>query len=625
MDAVPPPNSKLNRFKGRKNNQRLSVVSNNSASLGEARRKGKGKGKTGIPSNQPTPLQRRRRRRLDRLTSSQGMEVPTPQRRFRLFLVWGLLLAGSLGLTLNLVSLQVFQGSDLRSRAVAQQQVAPTRKIPRRPIVDRQGNFLAIDRPVYTLYAHPMMFNQPQVEVAEKLAPLLQRPKSELIGLFAQEKTGIKVSEFLAEQVRDRIMELRIDGLELLDSYARLYPYQDLAAEVVGYVDAENVPQAGVEYSFSQLLGRNVPPHTPGFVAIDELRLQLTLDSRLQRAARNALSEKMTEFKAKRGTVIVMDALDGSLLALVCEPTYDPNQYFNYDLSRFKNWAVSDIYEPGSTFKPFTFAIALEAGTVQPDSVVYDSGQLYVNGATIGNADGAGRGAISLTEVMQYSNNVGTAQVAFSMQQSVFYKWLVRLGLGSTLATDLPFAAQSQILSEKEFLGGKVNAATTAFGQSFAITPLQLVEFYGALANGGKLVTPHVVKGLVDSEGKFYWQPTLEEGEQIFSPSTTKAVVAMMEKVVSDGTGTAAQIPGYRIAGKTGTAQKSTASGGYSEYAKVVSFAAVVPAESPRYVVVAVVDEPVGGSGGAVGAPIVKSVIEALIALEKIPPTKAGL
>ncbi|HEY9807759.1 MAG TPA: penicillin-binding protein 2 [Halomicronema sp.] len=623
MDAVPPPNSKLNRFKGRKNNQRLSVVRNNSTSQGDARRKGKGK--TGIPSNQQKPLQRRSRRRLDRLASSQGMEVSIQQRRFRLFLVWGILLAGSLGLTLNLVSLQVFQGSDLRSRALAQQQVAPTRKIPRRPIIDRQGNFLAIDRPVYTLYAHPMMFNQPQAEVAEKLAPLLQRPKSELIALFAQEKTGIKVSEFLAEQVRDRIVELRIDGLELLDSYARLYPYQDLAAEVVGYVDAENVPQAGVEYSFSQLLGRNVPPHTPGFVAIDELRLQLTLDSRLQRAARLALSEKMTEFKAKRGTVIVMDALDGSLLALVCEPTYDPNQYFNYDLSRFKNWAVSDIYEPGSTFKPLTFAIALEAGTVQPDSVVYDSGQLYVNGATIGNADGAGRGTISLTEVMQYSNNVGTAQVAFSMQQSVFYKWLVRLGLGSTLATDLPFAGQSQILSEKEFLGGKVNAATTAFGQSFAITPLQLVEFYGALANGGKLVTPHVVKGLVDSEDKFYWQPTLEGGEEIFSPSTTKAVIGMMEKVVTDGTGTAAQIPGYRIAGKTGTAQKSAASGGYSDYAKVVSFAAVVPAESPRYVVVAVVDEPVGGSGGAVGAPIVKSVIEALIALEKIPPTKAGL
>lgn len=616
MDVGKPPNSELRRFKGRKNNQGLSLVSNSSPSQGSL------KGKTGIPSNKPNPLNRRQRRRSQKPSSEPPKEMSVPARRLRLLLVWGVLLAGSLGLTLNLVKLQIFKGSDLRARAMSQQQLAPTRMIPRRPIIDRQGNFLALDRPVYTLYAHPMMFNEPAVEVAEKLEPLLQRKKSELIDLFSQGDTGIKVSEFLSEQVRSRIVELRLDGLELLESYARLYPYEDLAAEVVGYVDAENLPQAGVEYSFSQMLERNVPPHTPGFVAIDELRLQLTLDSRLQRAARRALSEKMTEFKAKRGTVMVMDAVDGSLLALVCEPTYDPNQYFKYDLSRFKNWAVSDIYEPGSTFKPLTIAIALEAGTVQPDSVVYDSGQLYVNGATIGNADGAGRGAISLTEVMQYSNNVGTAQVAFSMKQDVFYKWLERLGLGSTLKTDLPFAGQSQILSEKEFLAGKVNAATTAFGQSFAITPLQLVEFYGALANGGKLVTPHVVKGLVDSNGKFSWQPKLEEADQIFSPSTTKAVVAMMEKVVTDGTGKAAQIEGYRIAGKTGTAQKSSASGGYSDYAKVVSFGAVVPAESPRYVVVAVVDEPVGGSGGEVGAPIVKSVIEALIALEKIPPSK---
>lgn len=546
---------------------------------------------------------------------------------------------GGLGLFLNLYRLQVIQAQDLRERARAQQQVAPSRIVPRRPIVDRKGSILAIDLPVYTLYAHPLMFKQPPAEIAAKLGAVLDRPAAELQLKFSGAESGIRVADFLPREVGDRVADLMIDGLELVESTSRLYPHQDLAAEVVGYIDLDNQPQAGVEYSQKNLIERSplsesdkkenpaeVPPEQPGgFARIDDLRLQLTLDSRLQRAARSALKQQMQQYKAKRGSAMVMDARDGSLLALVQEPSYDPNQYFKFDLERFKNWMLADTYEPGSTFKPIAVAIALEAGAVQPDSVFNDEGAVYVDGWQIANADYeyvGGHGAISLTEILQYSSNVGMVHIASRLQPSLFYSWLERLGLGQPVDIDLPFAAASYIKSKEEFAASPVNPATTAFGQGFALTPLQLVHLYGALANEGKLVKPHVVRGLYSSQGQLYWQPRQPSPEQVFSPKTARTVVRMMEKAVSDGTGKAAQIPGYRIAGKTGTAQKAAASGGYSDYAKIVSFVGILPAEAPRYVVLAVVDEPEGGSGGLVAAPIVKSIMDALIVSEGIAPSQ---
>lgn len=576
---------------------------------------------------------RRRRRRLTAgnksLQSGLGLSEQMANKT-RLYLVWIILMLGGLGLVVNLYRLQVIQSQDLRERAQAQQQVAPSRIIPRRALVDRNGNILAIDQQVYTLYAHPYMFKKPPGEIAAKLASILHRPAPELLLKFKEAKSGIRIAERLPPKVGERIKDLMIDGLELVETTSRIYPYQELAAEVIGYVDLDNQPQAGLEYSQKNLIERTPSSDSNnqqpgGFTRIDDLRLQLTLDTRLQMAARSALKQKIQEYKAKRGGAIIMDARDGSLLALVQEPSYDPNQYYKFDLERFKNWLLTDTYEPGSTFKPITVAIALEAGAIQPDSVFNDEGLIYVDGWPIANADyeyAGSRGAISLTEILQYSSNVGMVHIALRLQPSLFYSWLERIGLGQPVDIDLPFATASYIKSKKEFTASPINPATTAFGQGFTITPIQLLQLYGAIANQGKLVKPHVVRGLYNSQGQLYWQPQPSLPQQIFSPKTTSQIIAMMEKAVSNGTGKAAQISGYRIAGKTGTAQKASAAGGYSDYAKIVSFVGILPAEAPRYVVLVVVDEPQGGSGGLVAAPIVKSIMEALIVSEGIFPSQ---
>lgn len=318
-----------------------------------------------------------------------------------------------------------------------------------------------------------------------------------------------------------------------------------------------------------------------------------------------------------------MDAADGSLLALVSQPSYNPNQYSKADISLFKNWTVADLYEPGSTFKPLNVAIALENGVIRPDDTFNDPGSIQVADRIIKNAQNKSYGRINIAQILQHSSNIGMVQIIQRLQPNIYYNWLERLGLGQSVDTDLPFEVGSRLKSQEEFISSPIEPATTSFGQGFSLTPLQLVQMHGALANGGKLVTPHVVKGLVDSKGQMHYLPNRPMPRQIFSPATTQRVVEMMETVVSEGTGKVAQIPGYRIAGKTGTAQKASASGGYQVGARITSFVGILPVEAPRYVVLALVDEPKGENayGSTVAAPIVKAVMEALIPIEQIPPS----
>jgi len=555
---------------------------------------------------------------------------------FRLLLVWVVLILGELGLASRLIYLQAIESQPLKQKAQAQQLMPLRPFTARRPVVDRNGEVLAIDQSVYTLYIHPFLFKQAPEEIAEKLAPLLKRSTVELVRLFKTANSGIPVAHALSDGVADKIKLLKVDGVELVQQRQRLYPQKELTASVTGYVNTEHEGQAGVEYSQQKRLEPLRPSATishdgqgllmpdrvpPGFLQADDLRLKLTLDTRLQRTARAALQQKLSQYRALRGTVIVMNVQDGSLHALVSEPSYNPNRYYEADPEHFKNWALSDLYEPGSTFKPINVAIALEAGAIRPNSAFYDEGQISVGGWPIhNNASSAPRGLLSISKILEQSSNVGMVHIMQQMKPAVYYDWLTRLGIGGVVDSDLPFETPGQFKGREQFTSYPIEPATTSFGQGFSVTPLQMAQLHAILANGGKLVTPHIVQGLFTQSGEMAWRPSLPV-RRVFSTATADTVVSMMGNVVARGTGKPAQIPGYRLGGKTGTAQK--AAGGYYQSGRITSFVGIFPLESPQYVVLAVVDEPKGEDayGSTVAAPIVKSVIETLIPLKGIPPS----
>jgi len=578
--------------------------------------------------------------RQRKFTATSPQVSPNP--KYRLFVVWGILIAACLGLGINLYRLQIVDGAKLTQKARNQQMFRMRPFIPRRQILDRNNRVVAMDQPVYTLYIHPTLFgkNKSRSEIARQLGTILNQDPEELEAKFNKQKSGILISSKLAEEVADQIAGLKLNGIDLRKKFSRYYPYQDLVSDVVGYVNSDRRGKAGIEYSQEKFLERSIKAvhmsrdgttgglvanRVPdGFLNVDKLQMQLTIDIRLQRATREALKQQIEKYQAKRGAVIVMDSWDGSILALACQPTYNPNKNFTQDdISLFKNWAVADLYEPGSTFKPLNVAIALETGSIQPNDVFRDTGLIKVADREIRNAERNSNGNISVAEILQTSSNIGMVKIIQRLQPSIYYGWLERIGLGQKSDVDLPSETNSRLKPQEEFTNSPIEPATASFGQGFSLTALQLVQMHGALANGGKLVTPHVVKGLIDNKGQMHTQPNLSAPRQVFSPQTTQTVLEMMESVVDQGSGKAAQIPGYRIAGKTGTAEKAGATGGYISGSKITSFVSILPVESPRYVVLALVDEPKGENtyGSTVAAPIAKEVMEALISIEKIPPT----
>ena len=578
------------------------------------------------------------RQKMSRIPAKPESYAKQQWSEARLWLIWWFLIIAGIGLGVQLYRLQVLQGTELFKKAQRQQTTLLRPFIPRRPVIDRSNNVLAVDRRVYTLYVHPKLFKTSSAEIAQTLSGILNRPVRELENLFSKRETGIRLTPALNEEVAEKIKALQADGLELTEEYSRFYPQKDLAGDVVGYVNLDRSGQAGVEYSQQKWLERSLKSvklnkrrdgmlmsdRVPaGFLHVDDLRLQLTIDTRLQRASRQRLKEQLQKFGAKRGSAIVMDAKNGEILTMVSYPSYDPNTYYQASFNLFKNWALSDLYEPGSTFKPINVAIALDSGVIQPDSVFNDPDVITVGGWPIKNAEKESRYSLSIAGILQYSSNVGMVQIMQRMKPVEYYKWLEKLKLNKPLGIDLPFETAGQIKDRNQFISYPIEPATTAFGQGFSLTPIKLVQLHAALANGGKLVTPHVVRGLVDAKGKSHWEATLPPPQQLFTPKTTRQVVKMMETVVTEGTGKAAQIPGYRVAGKTGTAQKASPTGGCYSKAKITSFVSIFPVEAPRYVALVVVDEPKGiAFGSTTAAPVVKSIIESLIAIERLPPSQ---
>ena len=563
----------------------------------------------------------------------------------RLWLVYSLLAAGLTGLALRLAWVQVVQGPELlhRARAVQTQTITPLGR--RRTIVDRQGSLVALDEERFTLWAHPRYFAFPgddvgqlrsPLDVARKLSTVLAMPMADLVRAMEGRKSGVKLTSDLDPETAQRVRGLGISGLDLEAYPQRVYPQGGLFANVVGFLNLERVPQAGLEQSRDRDLRRHESARslrrgadgTPlpdglkaGVLYGDDLRLQLTLDARLQQVAQLALAKQVKQWNAKRGAALVMDVRNGELLAMASTPTYDPNRFWNYKPGLFREWAVQDLYEPGSTFKPINLAIALQENAIDPAGKVNDTGQLTIGGWPIFNHDRKGNGLIDFPTVLQVSSNVGMVQAMQRVKPARFWEWLHTLGIDTTPDTDLPGAVAGQLKPLEIFRTQPIEPATAAFGQGFNLTPLKLVQLHAMLANGGRLVSPHITRGLRSGDDLAPAPPA--SGVQLLRPEITQTVLNWMETVVEKGSGKGAQIPGYRIGGKTGTAQKAE-NGVYIPGARITSFVAHLPINDPRYVVLVVVDEPKGGNayGSTVAVPVARQIIEALLVIEKLPPSR---
>ena len=591
---------------------------------------------------------RPRQRPPQRPSGSRGGRVldfrPVPSAR--LLAVYLILAAGLVGLAARLAWVQVVQGSQLlnRARAVQTQTIAPIGK--RRTIVDRTGRMVALDEERFTVWAHPRYFNfpgdapnskRPPLDVAQKLAPILGLPVDALMATIGSRQTGVKLASELDPETAHRIRKLGISGLDLESYPQRIYPLGPLFANVVGFLNLERVPQAGLEQSRDQDLRRHESPRqlrrgadgTPlpdglraGVLYGDDLRLQLTLDSRLQQVAQLALAKQVKQWRAKRGVALVMDVRNGEILALASSPSYDPNKFWKYPPGLFREWSVQDLYEPGSTFKPINLALALQENAIGPKTTVNDTGSVTIGGWPIFNHDRRANGVMDLATVLQVSSNVGMVDAMHNLKPPLYWSWLHRIGIDTIPDTDLPGAVAGELKSRNEFLSQPIEPATAAFGQGFSLTPLKLLQLHAMIANGGRLVSPHITRGL--RSGDDLAAPPQSSGVQLLRPEVARQVLEWMETVVDKGSGKGARIPGYRIGGKTGTAQKAL-NGVYIPGARICSFIANLTTDNPRYVVLVVVDEPQGGNayGSTVAVPVAKQIIEALLVLEKLPPQAA--
>ena len=559
--------------------------------------------------------------------------------------VYLLLSLGLAGLAVRLAWLQVIDTANLQSRARAIQTQSRTPLGKRRTIVDRTGRLVALDEERFTLWAHPRYFNFPgddpqkvrkPDEVAARLSAVLAVPGDSLLQTMAGRPSGVKLRSDIDPETAARIRQLGISGLDLEAYPQRIYPQGSLFANVVGFLNLERAPQAGLEQSRDRDLQRQestvtmrrgadgtpLPEGlTAGALYGDDLRLQLTLDARLQQVAQQALANQVKKWNAKRAAALVMDVRNGEMLALASYPTYDPNQFWKFDPGLFREWSVQDLYEPGSTFKPINLAIALQEKAIEPNGQVYDSGQLSIGGWPIFNANRQGNGQIDFATVLEVSSNVGMVNAMARVKRDRFWHWLNTIGIDTRPDTDLPGAVAGQLKSRSLFTGHAIEPAVAAFGQGFSLTPLKLAQLHAMLANGGRLVSPHITRGLRSGDA-LAGSPTTA-GLQLLDPAVTRTVMGWMEQTVARSDSLGIKVPGYRIGGKTGTAQKAER-GVYIPGALITSFVGHLPIEDPRYVVLVVVDEPKGGNtyGSTVAAPVARQIIDALLVLEKIPPSR---
>lgn len=545
----------------------------------------------------------------------------------------------------KLFILQVVEASDLKARGIGRRTQDQSLTPERGKIIDAQGNVLAQSIPVKQVFADPRAISElisrnqtkwTKTEIATKMGEILSINSKDILDKLNKDLAWVSLAHQIELKKVEEIQALKIPGIGFNDEQKRVYPMDSLASSVLGIVNLAGHGVEGVEAyydnvlygtpgyssrqqgtSISSILENNHPNEPPKQGA----DIHLTLDSTIQYLVEQQLDDLVSSTKAKRISILVMDPMNGKVLGMGSRPTFNPNEYAKTDPEIRRNLSISMSYEPGSTFKIITGSAALEEGVISPDDKFEDPGYYQVGPRWITNWDSDQRphGNITFTEGMELSSNVVLAKVGMKLDKEFFYTYLKAFGFGNKTGIDI--AGEESGLLVPQDKARDIDMATMSFGQANLVTQVQLLSAICSVANGGTLYKPYVVDKITYADG------TIEKinpapVRQVISKSTAEQMTKILEEVVDNGTGHLAKIPGIRVAGKTGTAQKvDPETGGYSKTDFIASFSAFAPADNPKVAVLVTIDTPQGDShqGGTLGGPRAKAIIEGALQYYGIP------
>ena len=532
------------------------------------------------------------------------------------------LVMGTIALAVRGLYVQVIDNDVLHAEGL-ERQVRVLKMVPARgKILDRRGHVLAVSTPVDAIWAHPASLRQARADWP-RLADTLGMETADIDRILERNinKGFVYIKRSLSPALATHVVGLGVRGVARQREYHRYYPAGRIAGHVLGFTDVDDKGQEGAELTFENHLGgvagqKRVRRDRRGQTVenLDQLspvhhgrELRLSIDVRIQAAAHQALARTLVEHEAVGGTAMVLDSRTGEILAMVNLPEFNPNDRSTFNTHVMRNRAVTDIFEPGSTVKPFTLSLALQSGIFTPDTQIPTSpGVLVLNRHRI--RDIHDYGVLSLTNVLVKSSNIGTAKIALELNPSQLVATLQSVGFGRLTGVELP-GERSGVLQSKERWRLSEHA-TLSYGYGLSVTALQLARAYMVLANGGVL-KPITIRR----------REELPRGERVLPSDVVGQINQMLEHVVVKGTGKSARLPSYRVAGKTGTVRKINPEGGYLEGHWRALFAGFAPANDPQFVAVVMIDDPRGEFyyGGEVAAPVFRDIMATALRLYSIP------
>jgi cell division protein FtsI (penicillin-binding protein 3) len=540
--------------------------------------------------------------------------------------------AWAVGIEARLAYLQTMLRPALEARAERQHKRTPTAPAKRGDIVDRRGRTLATSVDADSIYAVPSGFENPQAVVAAlcgALGDCTARERQRLVDRFSTQRAFAFVRRQVSPDEARRVAALNFDGIGFIKESRRFYPNKELAAHLVGYVGIDNNGLGGIESAYdSQIRGKagmllvNTDARGQVFSRFERpptvgASIELTIDQYLQHIAERELHAGVVENRAAGGSVIIMDPRTGEILAMANQPTFNPNAFASFSDEERRNRAVQDLYEPGSTFKLITASAAIEEKVVPVDSWIDTSPGLIRIGSNAIH-DTGDHGMLSFSDVIADSSNVGAVKVGFRVGVDRLSRFIDRYGFGRPVSPDFPGESPGIVWDAAKWT--ELALAEVSIGYQIAVTPLQMVSAVSAIANGGEYVEPRVVRAMYRDNRRYVVRPKIVR--RAVTADTAATLTGIMEGVVDHGTAISAQIPGYTIAGKTGTAAKLV-NGHYSKTDYNASFVGFVPSQKPALAIIVVVDSPRanGYYGGVVAAPIFKRIAETGLRYLGVAPT----